>query len=94
MSLAVGLSFQGLKALGVPEESLASFPREFQQGMAARAAELGDVGENAPEHWEKPLGSQDVHLVVAGLAPDTSRLEAAIRYARDVVRDLSCVVPI
>ena len=27
--------------------------------MAARAAELGDVGENAPEHWEKPLGSQE-----------------------------------
>ena len=89
VSLAVALSFQGLKALGVPEESLATFPPEFRQGMAARAAELGDVGENAPEHWEKPLGSQDSHLVVVGLAPDTARLEAAFRYARDAVRDLS-----
>jgi Dyp-type peroxidase family len=94
VSLAVALSFQGLKALGVPQESLASFPREFQQGMAARAAELGDVGENAPEHWEKPLGSHDVHLVVVGLAPDTTRLEAAVRYARDALGDLSGVVPI
>ena len=94
VSLAVALSFQGLKALGVPEESLATFPPEFQQGMAARAAELGDVGENAPEHWEKPLGSQDVHIVVVGLAPDTARLEAADRYARDALRDLSGVVPI
>ena len=59
---AVALSFQGLKALGVPEESLASFPPEFQQGMAARAAELGDTGESAPEHWEQPLGRPDVHL--------------------------------
>jgi hypothetical protein len=38
---AVALSFQGLKALGVPADTLASFPQEFQQGMAARAAELG-----------------------------------------------------
>jgi Dyp-type peroxidase family len=94
VSLAVALSFQGLKALGVPEESLASFPPEFQQGMAARAGELGDVGENAPENWEKPLGSRDLHLVVVGLAPDTARLEEAIRHAREAVRDLPGVVPI
>jgi Dyp-type peroxidase family len=94
VSLAVALSFQGLKALGVPEESLATFPPEFQQGMAARAGELGDVGENDPEHWEIPLGSQDVHLVVVGLARDTASLEAAVRHAREALRDLRGVVPI
>ena len=94
VSLAVGFSFQGLKAIGVPEESLATFPVEFQQGMAARAAELGDVGENSPEHWEKPLGSKDVHLVVVALAPDTVRLEAAVRHAQEALRDLRGVVPI
>jgi hypothetical protein len=41
VSLAVALSLQGLKALGVLEGSLATFQPEFQQGMAARAAELG-----------------------------------------------------
>lgn len=41
---AVALSFQGLKALGVPADTLASFPKEFQQGMAARADDLGDTG--------------------------------------------------
>ena len=54
--VSVALSFQGLKALGVPRESLESFPPEFQQGMAARAHELGDTGESSPENWEKPLG--------------------------------------
>ena len=63
-------------------------------GNGRTAAELGDVGENSPEHWEKPLGSQDVHLVVAGLAPDSARLEAAVRYARDALRDLPGVVSI
>ena len=66
--VTVALSFQGLRALGVPADSLASFPPEFQQGMAARAHLLGDVGENAPENWEAPLGSPDVHLAVAALS--------------------------
>ena len=48
VSLAVALSFHGLKALGVPEESLASFPPEFQQGMAARAGRAwGRRGERS-----------------------------------------------
>ena len=90
----VGISFQGLKALGVPEESLASFPRVFQQGMAARAPELGDTGESAPEHWEQPLGRPDVHLGIYALAPDHARLETALAGARDALRDVPGVTPI
>ena len=41
--VSVSLTFQGLKALGVPQESLDSFPPEFRVGMAARAHELGDT---------------------------------------------------
>src|SRR5580704_10652806 len=44
--ISVALSFQGLKALGVPQASLDSFSPEFQQGMAARAGALGDTGES------------------------------------------------
>jgi hypothetical protein len=94
VSLGVGLSFAGLEALGVPAESLATFPYEFQQGMAARSAEIGDVGENAPEHWEAPLGSKDVHLVVAALARDTSLMETLVTLAQDAMRDLPRVTPI
>src|SRR5947199_3731609 len=39
--VSVGLSFQGLKALGVPKASLDAFPQQFQQGMAASAKLLG-----------------------------------------------------
>ena len=94
VSLGVGLSFAGLEALGVPAESLATFPSEFRQGMAARADYIGDVGENAPEHWEAPLGSKDVHLVVAALARDTGLMETLVMLARDAVRDLPGVTPI
>ena len=46
--LGIGFTFEGLKALGVPQASLDSFPIEFRQGMAARAAILHDWGANAP----------------------------------------------
>src|SRR6476659_1208995 len=91
VSLGVALSYAGLEALGVPEQSLATFPAEFRAGMAARADAIGDVGENAPEHWEAPLGSKDVHLVVAALARDTSLMQTLVMLAEHAVRDLDGV---
>ena len=70
----MALTYQGLRALGVPPASLDSFAPEFRQGMAARAAELGDVGESSPAAWESPLGSSDVHVALAVLSPDAARL--------------------
>ena len=86
--VSVALTYQGLKALGVPADSLESFAWEFRQGMAARASALGDTGESAPARWEPPLGIGDVHLVIAALSPDRARLEAAIARARQALRDL------
>jgi Dyp-type peroxidase family len=51
-ALNVFFSWTGLASMGVPQASLDSFPEEFRQGMAARAAHLGDTGRNAPETWE------------------------------------------
>jgi Dyp-type peroxidase family len=79
---AVALTYQGLRALGVPQESLDSFPLPFRQGMAARADVLGDVGESDPANWEPPFGTGEVHIVLSGLAPDAARLEKALERAR------------
>ena len=78
----VALTFQGLRALGVPQDSLDSFAPEFQQGMAARASELRDTGESSPENWEKPLGTSNVHVVLAALAADVQRLHEVLDRAR------------
>jgi Dyp-type peroxidase family len=85
--VSAGLTFQGLKALGVPQASLDSFPLAFQQGMAARAESLGDVGESGPQNWESPLGSPDVHVVISVLSPDAERLEALLERARASYRE-------
>ena len=72
----------------MPQASLDSFAPEFRQGMAARAAELGDVGESDPVHWEKPLGTPDVHVALAFLAQDVEHLERVRERARRAHEDL------
>jgi len=92
--LSVALTFQGLKALGVPQSSLDSFPMEFQQGMAARASELGDIGVNSPENWEAPLGTPDVHVVLAVVAPNHEQLEQLLEGGRKAFEQLPGITPI
>lgn len=92
--VSASLTFAGLKALGVPAESLESFSPQFRQGMAARARLLGDVGESAPEHWEKPLGSSDVHVVITAIAKEMLQLETALQRAQAALADLAGITPI
>ncbi|MEU7413366.1 Dyp-type peroxidase, partial [Streptomyces sp. NPDC042638] len=80
--VAVAFTYQGLRALGVPQESLDSFPRAFREGMAARAERIGDVGENAPAHWEVPFGTGDVHIALSALSSDAAQLAQELERAR------------
>src|SRR5438034_6541310 len=80
--ITVAFTYHGLEALGVPQDSLDSFSPEFRQGMAARAAEIGDVPESSPARWERPLGTPDGHVALAALSTDAARLEAVAERAR------------
>ena len=71
-------TYHGLKALGLPQESLDSFPEEFRQGMAARASILNDVGDNAPANWEQPFGTADVHVALAIYSSDDKSLDTVL----------------
>ena len=54
-ALQIAFSVEGLRALGLKESILEGFSDEFITGMAGdenRSRRLGDVGNNAPEHWE------------------------------------------
>jgi Dyp-type peroxidase family len=59
----IGFTHEGLKALGLSQRSLDSFPPAFQAGARGRVQESGDVGRHAPEHWEGGLGSPDIHAM-------------------------------
>lgn len=73
----VSLAFtsSGLKALGVEESSLATFPEEFRQGMAARATIIGATGANHPEHWVGDVASPALHAIAILFARDAAERE-------------------
>jgi Dyp-type peroxidase family len=87
--VSAALTYGGLERLGLPPASLDSFGWEFRRGMAANAAGLGDTGESSPEHWEAPLGTGAIHVVVVAVSPDAPRLEEALARATRAYRELS-----
>ncbi len=52
--LNLALTLPGLRKLGVSQATLALLPREFCEGMEARADLLGDLRGNHPSHWRRP----------------------------------------
>ena len=77
--VTVAFTWNGLRALGADEASLATFPEEFRQGMAARAEVLGDTGANHPDHWVGGLAGPDLHAIVILFARNTGERELSQR---------------
>ena len=73
--VTLAFTWNGLRALGVDEASLASFPEEFKQGMVARAGMLGDTGDNAPANWVGGLADPKLHALVILFARDVAERE-------------------
>jgi deferrochelatase/peroxidase EfeB len=72
----IGVTYEGLRALGTPDESLATFPTEFREGMTSRALKLGDFGCSAPKNWPEPFDKPaDVHIIVSVYADDKQSLD-------------------
>jgi deferrochelatase/peroxidase EfeB len=80
----IGLTYEGLRALGTPNSSLAMFPNEFIEGMTARAVKLGDVGASAPETWPSPFNEPDrIHLIATIYAENAEQLDQVQQHALD-----------
>jgi len=77
--VTVGFTWNGLRALGLDETSLATFPEEFRQGMAARAPILGITGANHPDHWVGGLESPSLHAIAILFARDVAERERCRR---------------
>jgi Dyp-type peroxidase family len=61
--ITLAFTWNGLRALGLDEDALATFPEEFREGMAARADILGDTGTNHPDNWVGGLAGDDLHAI-------------------------------
>ena len=73
--VSVAFTWNGLRALGLDETSLATFPEEFKQGMVARAEILGDTGANHPDKWLGGLASPELHALVILFARNAAERE-------------------
>ena len=91
--LSIGISYAGLEALGLPQESLQSFPEAFRVGMAARARELRDQGLNDPKNWDVAYGKGQIHIAVSVFSDSEEKKRRTLakaheQYARPGVRVL------
>lgn len=78
-NLTLVMTYEGLKALGLPQSSLDSFPENFKIGMAGRADILGDTGDNDPKHWLAPFGDKgDIHICAAIIANSQATWQAKL----------------
>jgi Dyp-type peroxidase family len=89
--LAVGISYAGLEALGVRQDSLQSFPEAFREGMAARARQLRDVGTNDPKNWDQPYGKGEVHIGVSAFSDSEENRRRIVAIAREQFEGFSGV---
>jgi Dyp-type peroxidase family len=85
--VSVAFTLNGLRALGLSEDSLVTFPEEFRQGMVARAEMLGDTGANHPDNWVGGLAGSNLHAIVILFARDaTERSRSQVEHANLVAR--------
>ena len=73
--VTLAFTWNGLRALGLDEASLASFPDEFKQGLAARAKILGITGANHPDQWLGNLADPELHAIAILFARDVPERE-------------------
>lgn len=76
--VSIAFTWNGLRALGVNDDSLATFPEEFKQGMVARAEILGDTGKNHPDNWIGQMASPNLHAIVILFARDAAERECCL----------------
>jgi hypothetical protein len=77
--VSVAFTWNGLRALGIDEGSLATFPEEFRQGMAARWQALGDTGTNHPDNWIGSLAGTKLHAIAILFARDAAQRDRSVR---------------
>lgn len=76
-ALQIAFTVEGLRKLGLTEEELKSFSRQFWEGMtdATRAQFLGDVEESSPEKWRWGGPDTPAHVLLLLFSKDQTTLD-------------------
>ncbi|MDX8469602.1 peroxidase [Mesorhizobium sp. VK23B] len=89
--ISVAITYAGLEALGLPKDSLQSFPEAFRVGMAARAKELRDEGVNHPKNWEIDFAKGQAHIGLSAFSDSENERRRILAMARQQLEGFSGV---
>ena len=89
----IAITYDGLQALGLDNNMLESFPDDFRQGAAARAVNVGDVGDSAPENWKAGLGGSGVHVLVLLFAKNGDTRQEQSQLLRELWKGVMSELP-
>jgi len=72
----IAFTAPGLQQLGLDDDAVQTFSREFVLGMAERAGVLGDAGDSAPARWTVGgPGTDPVHVLLLLYATSAAALD-------------------
>ncbi|HEX2207164.1 MAG TPA: hypothetical protein VHG93_05740 [Longimicrobium sp.] len=76
----VGFTPDGLRRLGMDEESMKTFSMEFRDGMTTTYKQrvMGDDGDSAPQNWAWGGTGNPVHAMIFVFANDRARLQSLL----------------
>jgi len=89
--LSLVITYAGLEALGLPQNSLQSFPEAFRVGMAARSRELRDEGVNDPTNWDPLFSKGQIHIGLSAFSDSEEKWRRVVAIAREQYQGLSGV---
>ncbi|WP_286736613.1 MULTISPECIES: Dyp-type peroxidase [Sphingobacterium] len=90
-SVSITFTYKGLEKIGLPKDSLDSFPESFKEGMAKRAGFLNDIGVNDPKNWERDFKNANIHIAAAIIANNKTDWKAKFEEFKSKLHDSSGV---
>ncbi|WP_209347643.1 hypothetical protein [Pontixanthobacter sp. CEM42] len=93
-ALQIAFTAAGLAQLGLNADALEHFSPEFVDGMVhneSRSRRLGDVGTNAPEHWDWGAGDQEPHVLLLAFARP-EKIQAIEETLRAEIQANGCIL--
>lgn len=88
-TLHLAFTASGLKAIGLNDKTVNTFPIPYREGMATenRSRILGDFGESDPQNWRWG-GHEDknpIHMVLIFHTPDTESMDSFLEEQKQVL---------
>jgi Dyp-type peroxidase family len=95
--LNLGITYDGLKVLGLSPDSLATFPEEFHPLTPERATGIGDIEESDPAQWLPAFASPNgtppaVHVILILVARSSEVLETTTEKVRRLIGESDAFV--